>query len=59
MLGCQARLGFIRGVDQIPDALRTPEWTTAAGLAMYSAKLRQRRHRSTGPRILNLFSTHG
>jgi cell division protein FtsA len=59
MLGCQARLGFIRGVDQIPETLRTPEWTTAAGLAMYSAKLRQRRHRSAGPRILNLFSTHG
>jgi len=59
MLGCQARLGFIRGVDQIPETLRTTEWTTAAGLAMYSAKLRQRRHRSTGPRILNLLSNRG
>lgn len=59
MLGCQARLGFIRGVDQIPDELRTPEWTTAAGLAMYSAKLRQRRRRSVGPRFLNIFSIRG
>ncbi len=59
VLGCQARLGFIRGVDQIPEELATPEWTTAAGLAMYSAKLRQRRGRTTGPRFLNLFSNRG
>ncbi|MBE0660556.1 MAG: cell division protein FtsA [Bryobacteraceae bacterium] len=56
VLGCQARLGFVRGVDQIPEELATPEWTTAAGLAMYSARLKQRKGRSAGPRFLNLFS---
>jgi cell division protein FtsA len=59
VLGCQARLGFIRGVDQVPEDLATPEWTTAAGLAMYSARLQQRKVRSAGPRFLNLFSNRG
>ena len=59
VLGCQSRLGFIRGVDQIPDEIATPEWTTVAGLAMYSAKLQQRKTRTPGPRLLNLFSPRG
>ncbi len=40
VLGCQARYGLAVGIEGWPEELRDPEWTTAAGLAMYSAKLK-------------------
>ncbi len=42
VLNCPAGNGFASEEDigGWPDALQTPEWTTAAGLAMYSAKLK-------------------
>ncbi|MBV9507038.1 MAG: cell division protein FtsA [Acidobacteriia bacterium] len=40
VLRCQARYGLAVGIENWPDELHDAEWTTAAGLAMYSAKLR-------------------
>jgi cell division protein FtsA len=40
VLQCQARFGLPVGIEHWPEELRDPEWTTAAGLAMYSAKLK-------------------
>jgi len=39
VIQCQARYGLAVGIQDWPEELRDPEWTTAAGLAMYSAKL--------------------
>jgi cell division protein FtsA len=40
VLECPARLGLSQGFLGWPDELNDPAWTTAAGLAMYSARLR-------------------
>src|SRR5580704_2439160 len=40
VLNCQAGNGLAKGVGDWPDELESPMWTTAAGLAMYSAKLK-------------------
>jgi cell division protein FtsA len=40
VLQCQARFGLPAGIQDWPEELRDPEWATAVGLAMYSAKLR-------------------
>jgi len=45
VLQCQARFGLAVGIQDWPEELRDPEWTTAAGLAMYSAKLKQQAER--------------
>lgn len=50
-LHCQSRFGLAVGIRDWPEELRTPEWCTAAGLAMYSAKLKsydQRQKEKTG-----------
>ncbi len=39
-LQCQARYGLAFGIQHWPDQLNDPEWSAAAGLAMYSAKLK-------------------
>ena len=39
-LRCQARNGLPMGIQHWPAELDHPSWTTAAGLAMYSAKLK-------------------
>lgn len=41
VLQCQARYGLATGIQNWPEEMRDPEWTTAAGLAMYSAKLQE------------------
>jgi len=41
VLECQTRFGWTEGVQDWPPELNDPEWCTAAGLAMYSAKLKQ------------------
>ena len=40
MLNCPARNGLVVGVENWPDELSYPAWTTAGGLAMYSARLK-------------------
>ncbi|HLK68197.1 MAG TPA: cell division protein FtsA [Bryobacteraceae bacterium] len=39
-LGCQTRFGLAFGIQDWPDHMNDPEWAAAAGLAMYSAKLK-------------------
>jgi cell division protein FtsA len=55
ILGCPARLGVARGILDWPDELCSPTWTTAAGLAMYSARLQLKRESAAGPGLLGLF----
>lgn len=43
VLNCPARIGLPVGIDGWPVAIDSAEWTTAAGLAMYSARLKTRR----------------
>jgi len=40
ILECPARIGLAQGFGGWPDDLNEPEWTTAAGLSMYAARLR-------------------
>lgn len=43
VLKCQARNGLPVGIDRWSDDLTDPAWSTVAGLAMYSAKLKTRK----------------
>jgi len=57
VMGCPARLGFPRGIENWPEELMNPVWTVAAGLSMYSARLQVRKTKSTGgPSIWSLFT---
>jgi cell division protein FtsA len=40
VLNCQAGNGLARAFGDWPEELKSPLWTTAAGLALYSAKLK-------------------
>jgi cell division protein FtsA len=42
VLNCQARNALAQGIRDWPDEIDDPVWTTAAGLMMYSAKLKAR-----------------
>lgn len=55
LLRCPARLGLTRGILEWPEELCSPVWTTAAGLAMYSARLQSRRESGGGAGLLGLF----
>jgi cell division protein FtsA len=52
VLNCQARNGLAIGVAHWPGELDAPEWATAAGLSMYSARLKY--HRDTRKRVPGL-----
>jgi cell division protein FtsA len=41
ILQCQTRFGLTEGIKDWPIELNDPAWCTAAGLAMYSAKLKE------------------
>jgi cell division protein FtsA len=43
VLNCQARNGLATGIEGWPQELDNPSWTVAAGLAMYSGRLRLKR----------------
>lgn len=43
VLNCQARNGLASGIENWPRELDNPVWTTAAGLAMYSGRLKLKR----------------
>ena len=47
ILGCQARFGLPVGIRHWPETMDQPEWSVAAGLAMYSAKLKTQEQRAT------------
>lgn len=40
VLNCPARNGLPTGIEDWPEELMRPDWTTAAGLAMYSGRLK-------------------
>ncbi len=52
VLNCQAGNGLAKGIGDWPEELESPLWTTAAGLAMYSAKLKLHRAASAAGRRL-------
>jgi cell division protein FtsA len=43
VLNCQARNGLASGIEDWPRELDNPMWTTVAGLAMYSGRLKLKR----------------
>ena len=43
ILNCQARNGLATGIENWPQELDNPVWTTAAGLTMYSGRLKLKR----------------
>lgn len=43
VLNCQARNGLATGIQDWPEQIDRPDWTAAAGLAMYSARLKMHR----------------
>jgi cell division protein FtsA len=47
VLQCQARFGLPVGIGHWPESMDHPEWSVAAGLAMYSAKLKTQEQRAT------------
>jgi cell division protein FtsA len=47
VLQCQARFGLPFGIQDWPETMNDPEWSTAAGLAMYSAKLKAQEQKAT------------
>jgi cell division protein FtsA len=53
VLNCQARNGLPVGIKDWPEEIDTPAWTTAAGLMMYSARLKYRADQERrGPGLL-------
>jgi cell division protein FtsA len=53
MLNCQARNGLPHGIGEWPTDLDTPVWTVAAGLAMYSGRLKAKREWKRTPSTLS------
>ena len=53
VLQCQTRFGLTDGIQDWPAELNDPEWCTAAGLAMYSAKLKATGRAAKGTRKLD------
>jgi cell division protein FtsA len=55
VLNCQARNGLAVGIKDLPLEVNTPAWTTAVGLAMYSARLKLRKEtKRKAPGLLEL-----
>jgi cell division protein FtsA len=46
VLQCQARFGLPTGIRDWPESMDDPEWSVAAGLAMYSAKLKSQEQKA-------------
>jgi cell division protein FtsA len=54
-LNCPSRNGLPDAINNWPDELLSPEWTTVAGLAMYAGRMKLRRDgKRKTPRLLNL-----
>ena len=47
VLQCQTRFGLPQGIEHWPDSMNEPEWSVVAGLAMYSAKLKNQVRRES------------
>jgi cell division protein FtsA len=60
VMNCQARNGLPVGIAGLPDEINDPAWCVAAGLSMYSAKLKTRKEwKRTVPGILGLLYDKG
>jgi cell division protein FtsA len=56
VLNCHAKFGLAVGIQDWPQNFQDPAWTTAAGLSMYSARLKLRRAaQRKPPGLLGLF----
>jgi cell division protein FtsA len=57
VLNCPAKYGLAVGIDGWPQSLQDPAWATAAGLSMYSARLKLRRtsKKHKAPGLLGVF----
>ena len=54
-LNCPSRNGLPEAINNWPDELLSPDWTTVAGLAMYAGRMKLRRDgKRRTPRLLNL-----
>jgi cell division protein FtsA len=54
-LNCPSRNGLPDAINNWPDELLSPDWTTVAGLAMYAGRMKLRRDgKRRTPRLLNL-----
>jgi cell division protein FtsA len=54
-LNCPSRNGLPENINNWPEELMSPDWTTAAGLTMYAGRLKMRRDgKRKTPRLLNL-----
>jgi len=54
-LNCPSRNGLPEAINNWPDELLCPDWTTVAGLAMYAGRMKMRRDgKRRTPRLLNL-----
>jgi cell division protein FtsA len=59
-LNCQARNGLPVGIAGLPDEINDAAWCVAAGLSMYSAKLKTRKEwKRTVPGILGMLYDKG
>jgi cell division protein FtsA len=54
VLNCPARNGLAIGMKDWPEELDNPVWTTAAGLCMYSARLKTRREARKAPGLVGM-----
>lgn len=55
VLQCQSRNGIPLGIQDWPEELTTSHWTTVAGLAMYSGRLKEHRYQKrSSPGFLSL-----
>jgi cell division protein FtsA len=54
VLNCPARNGLAIGIKDWPEELDNPIWTTAAGLSMYSARLRTKREVRKAPGLVGM-----
>jgi cell division protein FtsA len=55
VLNCPARNGLALGIQNWPEEIDTPSWTTAGGLSMYSARLKTRRDtRRKAPNLVSM-----
>jgi cell division protein FtsA len=55
VLQCQTRFGLPAGIQYWPEGMDDPEWSVAAGLAMYSAKLQTQERRAARGILGKLF----
>jgi cell division protein FtsA len=59
ILNCPARNGLPVGIENWPDDLNSPEWTVAAGLAMYSGRLKLKSGGKTRVSFFGLLNGNG